>query len=70
MSKLIISKSVSVSNYPNVFKKLSFKVFDEKSRFMDDEFLIMLNDKPKKMLQKNWEKMIKKVLKIEIRNKM
>lgn len=66
MKKIEIIKGVRLhpAEYPNVIKELSFKVFSDKSKFIDEEIFVMLNDKPPRMKQENWYKMLRKVLKI------
>lgn len=63
--KLTIIKDVNLGKLPNIIKVLSYKVMNDKAKFIDDEVLIVLKDKPTKMSQENWIKLIEKVIKIE-----
>lgn len=67
MGKLFILKDVKMGGGVDIIKSLSFRVMNEKSKFIDEEIRVVLNQKPPKMKEENWHKMIRKVLKIEYR---
>ena len=50
----------------NVIFKFTQKISSEIVGQQDKMFTMLLNDKPKRMTQKNWEKMLRKVLKVEV----
>ena len=54
----------------NLIADFTVKVTSKRDELIEERFKVFINDKPASMSNKNWEKLLKKVLRSEYYNKL